>query len=343
MNQVAGKTRIRPARARRDESPAPRRFFSGRDVWWWSGLGLLLAAALLRLLYLNEKPLHHDEGVNGNFLVTLFRTGYYHYDPSNYHGPTLYYLAVIPTAINNVIHWGHGLSTFAIRLVTAAFGVGVVWLMLCLRRFLGASASLAAAAFAAVSCGFVYFSRYFIHEILFVFFSLGVIVAWLWYRDTGRPRYLLLASASAAMLFATKETWIITAAVWLIAVPCTTFYLWLRRRAQGEATLASGKGLPQYPDSGNNKKLYLEAAGLFVAISVILYSSFFTNPGGILDSLRTFTFWTKTGHSGIYDKEWWTYARWMLTEEAPILILGAIGVVVALARRSEEHSLNSSH
>ena len=189
----------------------------GGAVWPFS-----LAAALLRLIYLTQKPLHHDEGVNGLFLVNLFRTGYYHYDPSNYHGPSLYYLAVIPTAINNVFHWGHGLSTFAIRFVTAAFGVGVVWLMLCLRRYLGSTAALAAAAFATVSPGFVFFSRYFIHEILFVFFSLGVIVAWLWYRDTGKPQYLMLASASAAMLFATKETWIITAGVWLIAIPCTT-------------------------------------------------------------------------------------------------------------------------
>ena len=182
MSQVAGKTRMRQARARRTESPAPAAPFGVRDFWWWSSLVLLLAAALLRVLYLTQKPLHHDEGVNGNFLATLFRTGSYHYDPRNYHGPTLYYLAVIPTAINNVFHWGHGLSTVAIRLVTAAFGVGIVWLMLCLRRFLGTPASLAAAAFATVSCGFVYFSRYFIHEILFVFFSLGVIVAWLWYR-----------------------------------------------------------------------------------------------------------------------------------------------------------------
>src|SRR5581483_569011 len=94
-----------------------------RDFWWWSSLAILVAAALLRLLFLTVKPLHHDEGVNGNFLVTLFRTGYYHYDPANYHGPSLYYLAVIPTAINNVIHWGHGLSTFVIRFVTATFGV----------------------------------------------------------------------------------------------------------------------------------------------------------------------------------------------------------------------------
>jgi len=31
-------------------------------------------------------PLHHDEGVNGNFLVTLVRERTYFYDPQNYHG-----------------------------------------------------------------------------------------------------------------------------------------------------------------------------------------------------------------------------------------------------------------
>ena len=46
-------------------------------------------------------------------------------------------MTIIPTAINNLFHWGHGLSTFAIRFVTAAFGVGTVWLILCLRRYLG--------------------------------------------------------------------------------------------------------------------------------------------------------------------------------------------------------------
>lgn len=331
MTQLSSKARKRRSRVRSNppalvqEPGAP-----SRNAWWWSSLIILLSAALLRLIYLTQKPLHHDEGVNGLFLVNLFRTGYYHYDPSNYHGPSLYYLAVIPTAINNVFHWGHGLSTVAIRFVTAAFGVGVVWLMLCLRRFLGPSGALAAAAFATVSPGFVFFSRYFIHEILFVFFSLGVIVAWLWYHDTGRPRYLMLASASAAMLFATKETWIITAAVWVIAIPCTIVFLRLRNRAD-----AIPPWLPEpLPGADRNKttRLYLQAAAIFVAIGVLLYSSFFTNPRGILDSVLTFTYWTKTGRTGIYNREWSTYLSWLWQEEAPVLVLGSIGTVVALIR-----------
>ncbi|MGC2695126.1 MAG: flippase activity-associated protein Agl23 [Candidatus Angelobacter sp.] len=294
-------------------------------------MAILFIAALLRLVLLTQKPLHHDEGVNGIFLTTLFRTGFYHYDPSNYHGPSLYYLAVIPVAINNVFHWGHGLSIFAIRFLTAAFGMGIVWLILCLRRWLGQAATLAAAAFAAVSPGFVYFSRYFIHEILFVFFTLGVITGWLWYRAARRARYLLLASASAALLFATKETWIITAAVWLIAIPCTAVYLRIRGIPSDEAAWADER------EGGENRnqskaRLYAIAAAIFVAIGVLLYSSFFTNLQGILDSVRTFTYWTKTGQNGIYNRDWSTYLAWLWSEEAPLLVLGGVGVLVALVR-----------
>ena len=38
--------------------------------------------------------MHHDEGVNGFFLTNLVRNAEYKYDPSNYHGPTLYYLTL---------------------------------------------------------------------------------------------------------------------------------------------------------------------------------------------------------------------------------------------------------
>jgi uncharacterized protein (TIGR03663 family) len=326
------------ARARRRKSNIRSREFAAvpdaltpsRNAWWLSSGAILAAAALLRLLFPTLKPLHHDEGVNGLFLANLFRTGYYHYDPANYHGPSLYYIAIIPTAINNLFHWGHGLSTFAIRFVTAAFGVGTVWLILCLRRYLGTTGALAGATFATVSPGFVFFSRYFIHEMLFVFFSLGVIVAWLWHRETGKPLYLMLGSASAAMMYATKETWIITAGVWLIAIPCTMLYLRIRGRSEDDPVQID-KGAAT-DSSANNTRLYLMAGGLFVLIGVLLYSSFFTNPKGILDSVRTFTYWTKTGQNGIYNREWSTYFFWMWPGEAACLLFGGLGTFVALAR-----------
>src|SRR2546423_807980 len=131
-------------------------------VWRAASLSILLTASFLRLYDYGLKPLHHDEGVNGFFLTRLFREGVYQYDPANYHGPTLYYFALLTSKI-------FGLNTFAIRLVPALFGVGTVWLVLRLRRYLGAVAVLSGAALLAVSPGAVYLSRYFIHESQFVF------------------------------------------------------------------------------------------------------------------------------------------------------------------------------
>src|SRR6185503_9327946 len=147
------------------------------------------------------------------------------------------------------------------------------------------------------------------------------------YHDSGKPRYLMLASASAAMLFATKETWIITLAVWVIAIPCTMIFLRLRNRADEIPPL-----VPERITRGGARNLYLQAAALFVAIAILLYSSFFTNPRGILDSVLTFTYWTKTGQTGIYNREWSTYFFWLWQEEAPVLVLGLMGTVVALVR-----------
>ena len=88
---------------------------SERD-WRVASALIFLLAAFLRFYHLNLVPLHHDEGVNGNFLVRLVRDGFYHYDPANYHGPTLYYFAAVfpwllrlffgPSAQNN-----YGLTT----------------------------------------------------------------------------------------------------------------------------------------------------------------------------------------------------------------------------------------
>jgi uncharacterized protein (TIGR03663 family) len=306
--------------------------------WQWGAAGILTAAAILRLVELTLKPLHHDEGVNGLFLTTLFRGGAYLYNPSNFHGPTLYYFAWITTTFNSFFYGREGLSTFAIRLTTALFGVGVIWLLLCLRRKLGTFGAVAAAALAAVSPGMVFFSRYFIHEILFVFFSLGVVVAALRFRQTRKPRYLMLAATSAALLGATKETWVITVAVWLIALPCTWAWLSLRRRKMAadpapavlqENFVASKAATPDGP-TWSPWQLYSLAALLFATVWVLFYSSFFTNfPQGVVDSVRTFGYWFQTSRSA-HEYGPTKYLEWLWQQEAPAMIVGAAGIVIAL-------------
>ncbi|HEX2711719.1 MAG TPA: flippase activity-associated protein Agl23 [Candidatus Acidoferrales bacterium] len=300
-----------------------------RNPWWVAFAAALLVAILFRLLFLDLKPLHHDEGVNGYLLTNLFRTGFYHYDPANYHGPTLYYFGLLTTTLNALFYGKAGLSTFAIRLVPAVFGIALVWLVFVLRPYLSNFGAQAAAALLAVSPGMVYFSRYFIHEIPFVFLTLALVVTVIWYHETAQPRYLMLAFASAALIFATKETCIISFAVLFLAWVCTRLYLWTRTGVN-----AFPLSFQPRPEAGAGLSRWrLPAMGLlvFIAISMLFYSSFFTNPRGVVDSLRTFQIWTHTGiHTDQYVAPRWKYLKWLWQEEAPIVVLGGLGTAVAL-------------
>ncbi len=271
-----------------EEPTVPETEASERDYLWLVSCGLVTAiASFLRFFWLDLRPLHHDEGVNGFFLTTLFREGVYKYDPANYHGPDLYYLSL---AVSKVF----GLTTLSVRSSVAIFGVLTVVLAFCLKRYIGKTGALFAALFLALSPGMVFISRYFIHEILFVFLSLAIVVSFVLFLEKrkagifaigwmtllllvcflpstlnladqiggdsgttvwilravflvvegvlvafvmrmilawndGHAIYLMLASASTVLLFATKETGFITIGTMLIA--CLCVWIWQRLAA----------------------------------------------------------------------------------------------------------------
>ena len=338
---------------------------AGEDVsrltWRVACLAILATAGFLRLYDLDLVPLHHDEGVNGNFLVGLVRDGRYRYDPGNYHGPTIYYFAALiprlfrfllgPTAQN------YGLTTEAIRLVPALFGLGTVGLILALRRNLGTIATLAAAGLLTISPGAVYLSRYFIHETLFVFFTLGIVVAVIRYYESSHPLYLVLGAVSAALLFATKETAIISVAVLVIALLCTFVY-GAFQRSLGMTEVAPSVTVPAKKKRRNSKQsdgwgIFVERAGgpqriivwlaiafaVFLLVNVLFYSSFFKNwPQGVYDSINTFKFWTKTGETA-HVHPFLTYVWWLILQESPVLLLGIVGAVVVLLRPAKPTKL----
>jgi uncharacterized protein (TIGR03663 family) len=340
-----------PTAAPRSEAePRPDEGWLGR-YFVPAAILVLLVAGALRLPELALNPFHHDEGVNGFFTTNLVRRGVYTYDPANYHGPALYYLALVSAIL-------FGLTTEAMRLVPVVFGLATVALVLPLRRFLGPIATLTAAALLAVSPGAVYVSRYFIHESLLVCFSLAVVVAALLYRERPRAGYLLFGAAAAALVFATKETGIITFAVLAIAAVVSGWYVRARsgdprpntvRRRAGAARRARPRPrsivvdgveyratTPEEPSrarlpSGIHTEHAIASVVVFLVIYVLLYSSFFTNPDGLRDSLATFTVWTQTG-AATQVQPFQAYLVWMLRAEAPILILGSIGGLIAAIR-----------
>ena len=310
-------------------------------TWWISAVAILVVGAIIRLFDLSLVPLHHDEGVNGNFLVSLVREGKYTYNPENYHGPTLYYFsAIIPWVMRffrgRDFGDAHGLTTFNIRLVTVVFGVATIGLALLLRKRLGTIGALSAAALIAVSPGTVYFSRYFIHESLYVFFTLGIVVAALKYYDTGHATYLILAAISAALMVATKETWIINGPVLLIALFTTSLYFWLRRiifpKSMPAKEVRSEDGLlARFGGPVSVATVALIAFTVFIVVNVLFYSSFFTNyPKGVNDALRTLTLWRKRTHE--HEHGFLQYFSWLRQMESPILLLGAVGAAIAVWR-----------
>ena len=310
-------------------------------VWQITAIAIFCLAAVLRLYDLNLVPLHHDEGVNGNFLLSLVRDGRWNYDPRNYHGPTLYYFtAIVPWVIKLLFGTEasetYGLNTIVIRLVTALFGLATIGLVFLLRRRLGTVATLTAALLLAISPGAVYLSRYYIHESLFVFFTLGAVVAAIRFYDQRNPVYLIVAAISAAMLFATKETAMISAGVLIIALVGT--YLYPRIFAalfNGRMLRRSDSSASFVDDLGGFGLLGIcigVALIVFVLINVVLYSSFFKNyPQGVYDSLSTFKVWSKTGQTA-HVHPLLTYVRWLAYQEAGPLALGIVGAVFVIIR-----------
>lgn len=312
-------------------------------AWWTAVIYIAAVAMLLRFYNLPLKPLHHDEGVNTLLLTPLVNPPHtYRYDPANYHGPTLYYFA-----------WGSvaalGLTTAAIRVVTALAGLLAVLLLLALRRHLGAVGALCAAALLALSPGAVYYSRYFIHEALLVCFTVACVAAAAWWVDSGRRTYLFAAATAAALMSATKETWIISAVVLIIAASGAAFMQELRLGRRDDTKTAVwrrgsaivGRWARTTARALRKPRGLLPLAAalvLFLGVSVVFYTSLFSHWQGALDALKTLAIWSKTGTRD-HVRPWHSHLDWLWQEESPLLLLGAAGAVLALWRAENRFAM----
>lgn len=281
----------------------------------------IIAAIVLRFYLLEIKPLHHDEGVNSHFLLNLDRAGKYAYDPTNYHGPTLYYFAWLALKT-------FGESVFALRVYPAICGVLTVALMWGLRRGLGLVGLPVAAWSLALSPGLVYYSRDFIHESSFGFFTVGIIVCAYNFRDS----YLWFLPVFAGLLFATKETAIHTIGVLVAAAICAMIWYGLRRIFTSAEV--------EFPSIGRMRQFGLPAWQylfycliVFLIINLVFYSSFFTNWKGITDAYRSVFMWTGRGfNEHIHDHVFTYYLGVLVKLELPLVLMASFGIVITLWR-----------
>src|SRR5947209_15372789 len=131
----------------------------------------------MRYPQLALRPMHNDEAVNAvNFTRPLWEKGVYVYDPNEYHGPTLHF-AALPFLWLSPARDFSQVTERTLRLVPLFFGVVLIVLLWWLRDALGGAAMLWAGLLTALSPAMVFYSRYYIHEMLLVCFTMLVLVA----------------------------------------------------------------------------------------------------------------------------------------------------------------------
>ncbi len=267
------------------------------EVAFWLFLACVMAlGAWLRFESLDLKPLHHDESVNGWISLRLYWWGVYQYWPTNFHGPFLYYVNLIAFRLL-------GPSDVALRVGTAMAGTLLPLALLPLRPWLGRFGCLTGAVLLATSPGMVYYSRSAIHEGYLVLFTVLWAGALARYAVQPGIRWGVLAALAAALCFANKETALLTA----VCLAAGAVSAWVFGRS-GVTLGVAGEG----PDllGGRSRLAALRAwtaehwpawgwgVVVFGAVTVTLFSSFFTYLYGVPFFLLAFLSWFGYGVTG---------------------------------------------
>jgi uncharacterized protein (TIGR03663 family) len=288
-------------------------------LYWFSILVVALGALALRAPRLSMRPMHTDEAVHADNFGTLLEGGTYKYDPREYHGPTLNYFTLIPARLTSADTYV-ALTEVTLRIVPVVFGTLLVLMTLLLVRGLG-PAAVVAAVLVALSPAMVFYSRYYIQEILLVCFTFGAIVCGYRYLHAQALPWAFATGVFVGLMHATKETCI-------IALCSMGLALVLSRRER--------------PIRATVKPLHV-ILGLVVAagVSALFYSSFGHNPKGVLDSYLTYATYLGRGagentahvHPWYYYLQMLTFARYLdgpIWTEGWIVLLALVGVAAAV-------------
>ena len=306
----------------------------------WGLLLLVVAGALaLRLPGIEARPMHNDEAVNAAKFQELWEAGTYTYDPDEYHGPTLPYLTLPLAWLSRAPNFA-ALTETPLRLTALVFGVALVASLPLLGRGLGRGALLGAAALTALSPAMVFYSRYYIHEMVLVFFSFVALAALWRYLCNPRPGWAVLGGAAAGLMYATKETFVLSLGAMAAGFALAGWWQWRVSRRADEPLV---ERIPGGVRAAGFELRYAHGAlalGAALGVAVLFFSSFGTNPAGVAGAVKTYLPWLKRagGHSP-HLHPWYFYLgrlAWFQAGKGPvftelfILALAAAGGAAAL-------------
>jgi len=175
---------------------------------WAIFFALALLALAVRLPQLGERPVHTDESINAYIVGQLLGGENFHYDPQDRHGPALASETLPVVRVFGAKKFAD-LTEVQLRLVPVLTGAVTVLLFGAGVEMFGFIACLLAAILFAIAPLPVYYSRYFIHETLFVAATLGLILSGWRALQKNSLGFAALAGGCAGVMLACKETAVI--------------------------------------------------------------------------------------------------------------------------------------
>ncbi|MEK2644685.1 flippase activity-associated protein Agl23 [Bdellovibrio sp. BCCA] len=274
--------------------------------WILLWFALLFLAMVTRFYDLANKPIHFDESINGWFVMQMQSVGYYKYDPNNYHGPLYFYILQFFEFL-----WGRSLEVlravpaFFSFLSVMVFSFGILsskpaqrWMMF----------------FIFVSPAFLFFGRSGIHEMPFVFFQILFALGFLRWFENADDKALGLMLVGLWGMSTLKETFVITLFGFALAFLSLGSQQW---RA--------------YLDRNKLKQAWTPRLTVLSAVLALLFvqlfTGFFKNPSGLVDFVKAFLPWAKTGVEGKGHEKVFTYWLQVFWEAEPLILLG-VGVAL---------------
>ena len=275
---------------------------------------LTLAALALRLVDLGDRPFHHDESQDAYFSWVFLEQGDYEYNPL-LHGPLRFYLTA-------AMYLLFGDSDFTARLAPALMGTLMVPLPYLLRGQLGRVGAFTAALLLAFGPSYLYFSRFAREDIYIAAITLAMLVVTFRFLERPRRHQPALIGALLALSFATKETTFITGFV------AFTFFA---------GVLIFRRGLLLGPIRAVGVDAWGWALAAFVGVYTLLFTTFLTHPDGVRGLYTGLDYWLGQHEVGRGGEAWHFYVVVLAGVEWPVLLLGAVGAVVALRRPTLLH------
>ncbi len=300
---------------------------------------IFLSLVIVSRLYgISLRPMHCDEANQAYKAGILLEKGIYKYDPYEHHGPFLYY-ATLPIFYIFKVSQFRDTNEAMFRSVPIIFSVLIFLSILPIKKYVGIPAFLVSSLLLAVSHAFYFYSRYYIHEMCFVLFSVLFTLSVWNYLVYPKNRYALFAGIALSLAFASKETTIIILFATVLSLLITFFYI-----KKTSVFVIDKESIEKFTFSGTKipKHILLFSIAFFIPW-LLLFSSFFTNGKGLLDffqAYHTYIFRASgEGSSGIHDKPWWYYLQ-ILTyfnktvgpvwSEGFILLLCSIGLFASI-------------